>query len=409
MSAPRQIIRECTNLLAALKAEFRDGDTAIIDLDGTLCQASAWDASPAGYPHLCHMYGKFHGDAIWKSKIIDEDFEIQDRADIAKFLSTRNHFFLTDRSKMLEKPTEKFLADNGFISGNLVACQGHKVEWLARHAASNVTQRYVIADDSDTIIKKVVESIPAFSMRKILKFLPDPIPESYTNLRHYGKIIALSGKMGSGKDEATRILIEKIYKDKKCTIVRFADALKQLVSDLMVGKVYTEKTKSELVTLDCGLKNMTEAVAKFNAKVAETGARELKKLRVNALAFQFDGEEMSWSKWHARMGGFCREECGAEVFVKLAQLEMLEQAKKFDVVIVNDTRFKNEWEMLLRMGVPMIRLNRPTKMREASFNGRDPENVSETNLDDTPFEYCVENDSNEIGELESKLREIVEN
>lgn len=403
---PKNIVVS-SSLYDALKDALVDYYTAIIDLDGTLMQLASWDATPQGWSGFCKRYGKFHGTAIWKSKAIASDFHIKDNEEIAKLLEKKDHIFLTNRCKMLKDATFNLLKKNGFQAENLVCCSGYKVDFLAAYARVNHKKKFVIADDMPEIFDQMMKKLPAKSIQSCIRIELPPPPQhgSCTVGKHYGKVIGLSGKMGSGKDAATEILVKKIYANLKCVIVRFADSLKQFVSELMPDNVYSEHTKSNVVKF-CDTAAAKAAIDRFNVRIGKLKSRDLNPLLEAGFLFRFLDKEMSWSKWHAQVGMYCRQDCGDDLFVHLAEQTIMEKVEQFDMVIVNDARFKNEWEMLMRLGVPMIRLQRDYKLRESSFNGRDPNHASEINLDETPFEHCIENNSN-LEDLEKQLRGIV--
>lgn len=397
------------NLLSALKEVWSDGMIIILDLDGTLLHSKEWPVTPLDYVRVCERYGKFYGKSIWMSRVVTDNFEIKDKGEIVEWLKDKPHLFVTNRSRMLLKATYNCLRRNGFNPGtkNLWMCQGQKIEFIAGLATKNSGPMYIAADDDPVEIAKIVDRAE-HGFKSIIQIEVSPLSsESFVALKHYGKVIALSGKMGSGKDTVTEILVNKIYPNLKCTVVRFADSLKQFVSELMPDKHYSEKTKTDVVRFERqNVYNAYGAFERFNLRIKAFQNKGLKLLPENAFFDTFLLVEMSWSKWHAKVGQFCREYCGYDVFVILAEQAIIEAADTSDMVIVNDTRFENECEMLLRIGVPVIRLERSRDLRAPYFNGRDPENVSEVDLDVTPFDYSVTNDGS-IDELEARLKKIV--
>lgn len=76
-------------------------------------------------------------------------------------------------------------------------------------------------------------------------------------------------------------------------------------------------------------------------------------------------------------------------------------------LIVGDVRFKLEAKALVDKGGYLLRINGdPVGIRERNEDGRDLNHISETDLDDWPFENVIEN-TKSIEDLREKVREFL--
>jgi dephospho-CoA kinase len=90
---------------------------------------------------------------------------------------------------------------------------------------------------------------------------------------------------------------------------------------------------------------------------------------------------------------------GTDIWCKL----LLSNLSEDQYTVIADIRHKIEMEYLEQGGVPVLRIERPTRVID-----RDPNHISEIDLDDYPFKYVIINDGS-IDELYVKIDEIVKN
>jgi len=180
-----------------------------------------------------------------------------------------------------------------------------------------------------------------------------------------GKIIGLSGKIGSGKTNAAKAISN--LTGGLFEIKGFAKALKKCAS-IMLGVdedyMYDQKYKNILV-LDDGT-TLGEFLQKFGTEV---GRALYSDIWVDALLHSMDDD-----------GNY----------------------------VIDDVRFKNEADALSDRGAILIRVNGdPAGVRANSK--RDPNHPSETDLDDyEKFDYVLNTDGMSYAETENNIRNILE-
>lgn len=158
--------------------------------------------------------------------------------------------------------------------------------------------------------------------------------------------IAISGKCRSGKDTVADIIISK--SKETWTRLSFASALYNCVSNLQ---------------------------SNIGVKVEKDG-----------LLLQTIGEGM-------------RNHYGEKVWVDIVEAYI--DAHPLENIIVTDLRYRNELRMLSKRGFKIIRVNR--KHRPVD---RDPNHISEVDLDHITFEYDINND-NSLDLLEEKVMSVL--
>lgn len=175
------------------------------------------------------------------------------------------------------------------------------------------------------------------------------------------KIIAISGKLGSGKDTLAKLIQEQ--SNNRWQITAFAKRLKEIVA-LLAGVDYN-------LTLSQEGKNTF--IPEFGMTIGEM----LQKIGTNAL----------------------RDNFHKEVWIQ----SVFSQIKRSDSNwIITDCRFENEAEAILKNGGYLIRINRPINPI-AEKSDRDLSHPSETGLDHFKnWNYVIENDGN-IDDLKNKV------
>jgi hypothetical protein len=187
------------------------------------------------------------------------------------------------------------------------------------------------------------------------------------------KFIGISGKIGSGKDTTAlelRTIINTYFKDsliKPDVHIRyFADPLKEIVSILTgveINKLYTQEGKNIYVE-------------SFEMTTGEM----LQKIGTDVMRNNFDDN----------------------VWIK-SLLNNYNSYPKNTLWIIPDVRFENEYDLINENGI-MIRIEGDPALVRANSN-RDLKHISETALDNSDFEYIINNNGT-LTELREKLEEI---
>ncbi len=175
--------------------------------------------------------------------------------------------------------------------------------------------------------------------------------------------IAVSGKMGTGKDYIITNIIKPFIENelkKKCLIMSFADMIK---INLMV---HHNKSLEELYQTKC--LNKTPEI------------RQL---------LQEEGTEKG------------RNVYGEDIWIKyLYNFGLLHLSRGIDFILISDLRFKNEYYFLKNLGAIIFRIDAPNRneirLRKESSNEEEyikiKNHLSETDLDDIEFINIINND-----------------
>lgn len=201
---------------------------------------------------------------------------------------------------------------------------------------------------------------------------PDPInktgvPVSYVPGYDFPRIVAFSGKFGTGKDSGATCVLEYLatnyavlnangtFEPPLVDHLKFADALKRSSSEM-------------------------------------TGVALVDQYRADGKAKEIPGLDMSVGRFQQLLGTVARQQIHPDIWM-LPVLNQTRSSGKFTVI--SDCRFRNEAIGIQKMGGLVIRLNRhPDLISEESKAGRDPNHISETDLDDYPnFDLVIQNDS----------------
>lgn len=166
-------------------------------------------------------------------------------------------------------------------------------------------------------------------------------------------VLSFSGKIGSGKDYIIKNVVIPYLKQKRISyiVLSFATYLKQ--------KLFTEYNKEY-------------------SKLYIEKDKDTRKL------LQMVGDEM--------------RQKDKDIFTKSMHVSILTSLEFYDVIIVSDTRFKNEKSFLEGLSfIPVytLRINAPgrtlDKLKKEN-SGELKEHRSETELDEERFDLIVEND-----------------
>lgn len=172
------------------------------------------------------------------------------------------------------------------------------------------------------------------------------------------RIIAISGKFGSGKDT----LIELI---------------KDYIDDYDPGNVYRELKFAGA---------LKEATAAMTGTTVEENYSAVGKEKV------IPELDMSLGRFQQILGTVARVHIHPQIWVIPVIRQCLED--EYRICFISDCRFVNEADAIQKAGGVVIRLNRSENLiSEQSKAGRDPLHVSETALDDYPhFDFVYQND-----------------
>jgi hypothetical protein len=167
-------------------------------------------------------------------------------------------------------------------------------------------------------------------------------------------IVGISGKIGSGKTTAVKLISQDLCSDMGYKCINFARKVKEVVATL------------------------TNTTVQFNE------SREGKAYVPPAFA------PLSLGKMQQLVGEGLRNILGDDVWIKAC----FQQLKPDGCYIVGDTRYKNEAHTIENvLKGSMIRLEGdPAGVRSANIDGRDLDHSSETDLDDYPFKHIIKND-----------------
>lgn len=235
-------------------------------------------------------------------------------------------------------------------------------------------------------------------------------------------IIGISGRMGSGKDTIGTIIQGLLLtnKNQSSEIKKFAGKLKQIASILTgisVEKFEDQEFKTTLLDVEWGTVqnvplnsippfadmqfNVMMSVREFLQRLGTEAMREglHTNVWVNALFADYK------AKWIPTGNAIEEDEVSLE--------------KEYPNWIITDMRFPNELEAVIKKGGITIRVNRKLKIgaedygytyvdvKQAVKDGiMAPEHPSETALDNTTFDYVIDNDGT-MEELVKKVRDIL--
>uniref|UniRef100_A0A6C0LYL1 Uncharacterized protein n=1 Tax=viral metagenome TaxID=1070528 RepID=A0A6C0LYL1_9ZZZZ len=186
-------------------------------------------------------------------------------------------------------------------------------------------------------------------------------------------LIGLSGKMGSGKnyiaEKILPIILNKMITNIQYYYIAFGDQMKVEVGcrnkDLSYDSLFNEKTKE--------VRQMLQEYGTKNG----------------------------------------RDKYGEDIWIRSLSLWMEiyknRTPNKNNIFIVTDVRFRNEAQWIKQHNGILLRVNAPnrTASRVKQEGSEDIQNhLSETDLDNYPFEYVINNDIEEQNNVLNKLREI---
>ena len=206
-------------------------------------------------------------------------------------------------------------------------------------------------------------------------------------------LISISGRMGSGKDTAGKIIQDILETNVGpfWTIKKFASGVKELASiilDVPVEKFENQKFKESYLPSEWNT---------YRAVFSD---------RSDFHGWEVVTNQMTVREFLQKLGtDAMRNGLHTNVWVNM----LMNEYKKFQEMvpdaqshfprwIITDTRFPNEYEALREKNALFIKIERPG----IELNNH----PSETSLDNHEFNYVIEN-SGDIYQLQSKIREIL--
>jgi len=181
------------------------------------------------------------------------------------------------------------------------------------------------------------------------------------------KIIGISGKIGSGKSTLSKIIQKKLSKV-EYQEWNFADNLKKIVA-ILLGYTY-----EEIITTDV----KSDFIPEIDMNVRQV--------------FQKVGTDCLRNNLHN------------DIWVISLMLNYIKQNKPN--IIIADVRFPNEAKFVLDHDGILIRINRNLNSTNLVTNLEINNHISETALDDFPFENIIENNGT-IDDLENSFMNII--
>jgi hypothetical protein len=185
----------------------------------------------------------------------------------------------------------------------------------------------------------------------------------------FPRIVAFSGKYGTGKDSAAQAVLEHIKK---------------------LFKIFDSEIDAEL---DVEHLKFADALKKSSSEM--TGISLVDQYTANGKAKEIPGLNMTVGRFQQVLGTVAREHIHPNIWV----IPVVNRARDPNLyVVVSDCRFINEAAWIHKLGGVVIRLNRDSSLiSDESIAGRDPTHVSETQLDDYDrFDLVVENNGQQF-------------
>jgi len=215
------------------------------------------------------------------------------------------------------------------------------------------------------------------------------------------KVIFLSGKIGSGKDLVER-LIKKNLPNRTVKTLRFAHKIKELTSEITNTSLWASyNSKKDIPMKKTPFKRIIRIITKF---LEDMEIKENYYIDIYYLATQMERMigKSSLGEFQVFIGNGFRKFFGADVWINHQKKYL--KTLDCEVAIIVDGRFKNEAKSF-KDGI-LIRIERKLECRIPYLGGRNPLDISETDLDNFEFDYVLENNGT-ILELENQIMKIL--
>lgn len=205
-------------------------------------------------------------------------------------------------------------------------------------------------------------------------------------------IIFISGKMGSGKDLVASY-IKEIYKETSVVRIAIADKLKEIiarVTNVSLDDCYNNKS---MIPKDVHKVDHTGVILEFlkketNLLDSDDESKRSAYLKVNKIIQKIlESRGSTIGQYLQIIGEEFREKFGKPFF-----LDMLwDKISKEGMYLITDGRLKFEANFFKSKEAVMIRIERDYELRKPHFKKRDPDHVTEIDLDDYLFQFTIYN------------------
>lgn len=249
---------------------------------------------------------------------------------------------------------------------------------------------YVVVDDLPLNTDKLKSDVHFLHYKKAY----ERKVKEFVNTKIDQVIIFISGKMGSGKDLVASY-IKEIYKEEKdVTLIAIADKLKEITSSLTGTRLEDSYNNKSLIPLKIHEIDHTNVILNFLKKETnyfkfsdEDSKKEIY-LKINEIIKIFlESKGSSLGKYLQILGIQFRDKFGKDFWLKLC----FKRITKNGTYLITDGRFKNEADFFKSKESVMIRIEREKKLRKPSFGNRNPNHITETDLNDYLFQFKIYN------------------
>jgi hypothetical protein len=394
----------------------------VIDIDNTLIQSENINYGSVEWcSHAIKKYGFIFGLSKWQHVLTSNDDVkmVSIEKDVTKeaFLNIKYSpvILCTKRSKFLKDVTFKHLKHiiplnlltnipltenegckiltHGYFINGIIFCDLESkidcLEWFVSNHTNRVNQ-VIVVDDTPFLkdVQTLCENVTIQPCKYIKTWERAFNQNNFINFGTNKFTIFEYGKMGSGKDLFFEYLV-KIFGENEVGKIRIADPLKELCAKFTLSTLennYNNKdfVSKEFASIDQIIKDTTAYLRKNMIVDSIT------RIRIEAFASLFktwvDNKKTSLGQCQQKVGMAFRALFGKDIWLKDAALQL--KNSKYRINVVVDGRLKNEANFFkLKHKAVLIRLERYYELREGSFGKRDPNHISETDLDDYQFQF----------------------
>ena len=314
--------------------------------------------------------------------------------------------FCTQRAHIIANTTFKQLGElldcvgnvcvktKGILDRGILFCGEESKADCINSVVSQIDMKFVVVDDmvhNLTALDRSVDVLEYFHKRPFDQIERPILPKKI--------VVAVSGKMGSGKDLFGKLMMA-IFDDKKVHVLKFADRLKHLcakVTDTEIDANYNKKDSkpSKFADID-GISFCVRSTVQESLGYADSY-----KEQISVLAKKYKDVEgtVSLAQMQVIIGNTMRDQIDKNVWVYCVkkQIESIESG----VIVITDMRFKNELEEF--SNIPVFRLERDRQLRLKSICGRNENDISETDLDSVEHPFTIVNNYKTKHEFMAKI------
>ena len=209
------------------------------------------------------------------------------------------------------------------------------------------------------------------------------VPIDFNQEYNYPRVIAFSGKFGSGKDSSANVVAHHVA--------------------ILIDPHVDQKVDGIIHFTPDGILQLKFADALKEATAIMTGTSLEDQYSDDGKCKVIPGMDMTIATFQQVLGTVARLHIYPDIWIVPVINQCLKD--KDDFCIISDCRFPNEIKAIHAIGGVVIRLNRPWELiSEKSKAGRDPQHISETALDDClDFDLIIENDGTQNEHLKHVL------